>query len=137
MKKKCLFILSLVLFSGLTMFFSACDKDTNSYVDVYVVDEATKKPLPAAYVKIDIENSYVNQSGYTDGSGHYLTSFRDPAIFNVNVEYEGAECYGMNGEYDPLVYKCYRVGSNTVRLKEGETVEVTVNVGAEIFRERR
>ena len=48
MKKKCLFILSLVLFSGLTMFFSACDKDTNSYVDVYVVDEATKKPLPAA-----------------------------------------------------------------------------------------
>lgn len=145
MKKKCLFILSLVLLSGLTTLFSGCDKDTNSYVDVYVVDEATKRPLQHAYVKIDIENSYVNDEGYTQGDGHYLTQFRDPAIFNVYVEYEDYDCYGIhydeNGEpsfdYAPSIYKCYRTGSNTVRLKEGETVEVTVNVSAEVFRERR
>lgn len=145
MKKKCLFILSLVLLSGLTTLFSGCDKDTNSYVDVYVVDEATKRPLQHAYVKIDIENSYVNDEGYTLGDGHYLTQFRDPAIFNVYVEYEDYDCYGVHYDetgmpsfdYDPTIYKCYRTGSNTVRLKEGETVEVTVNVSAEVFRERR
>ena len=135
MKKKTLLFLSIVLLSGSTTLFSSCDKDTNSYVDVYVVDENNpNKCCPNAYVKIDIDNSYVKQEGYTDAGGHFKTSFQDPAIFDVYVEYEGG-CYGE--EYDPAIYKCYRVGTNTVRLKEGETVNVTVQVSSDIIREHR
>lgn len=119
---------------GLSVFFfSACDKDTNCYVEVTVIDETTKLPVSGVFVKIDIDSSYINAQGYTDASGNFSTVFSAPAIFNVSAKYET----GYDDTYTPDVFYCYRKGNNTIRLKEGETVKTTVNLEAEIIREYR
>lgn len=123
MKKKILALVCTILIGGMSaILFNACDKDTNCYVKVSVVDETTKAPIKNAFVKIDIDSSYVSSEGYTDASGVFETSFLAPAIFNVNVTYET----GYDSVYTPDLFYCYRKGSNTIRLKEGDTVFSTV-----------
>lgn len=134
MKKKFLFLFCLALIGGLSaIFFCACDKDTNCYVEVTVLDEVTKKPVKDVFVKIDINSSYVNAEGYTNADGRFDAVFDAPAIFNVNATYET----GYDSVYTPDLFYCYRKGSNTIRLKEGEVVQSTVNLEKEIIREYR
>lgn len=135
MKKKILVIACLVIMGGLsTFFFAACDKDTNCYVEITVIDEATKAPMKDVFVKIDIDSSYVSAQGFTNAAGRFDTVFKAPAIFNVAATYETG--------YDDTVYTrdvwyCYRKGNNTIRLKEGEVVTSTVILESEIHREYR
>ena len=54
MKKKILFASAMLFFSILPLaFFTSCDKDTNSYLEVSVTDEATKLPIgQPSYVQL-------------------------------------------------------------------------------------
>jgi hypothetical protein len=134
MKKKILAIVCLALIGGLSIFsISACDKDTNCYVQITVVDEVTHAPIPGVFVKIDIEDSYVNAQGLTNEAGRFDTVFSAPAIFNVAAIYET----GYDSVYTRQNFFCYRKGNNTIRLKEGDTVYSTVNLESEIHREYR
>ena len=114
-------------------FFGACDKDTNCYVEITVIDEITNLPVKGANVKIDIDNSYVNAEGVTNAAGRFDAVFSAPAIFNVAVKYET----GYDDTYTPDVFYCYRKGNNTIRLKEGETVKSTVILEEAIIAEYR
>lgn len=134
MKKKILILSCLLLISGLAgIFFAACDKDTNCYVEITVVDEVTKKPVKGVFVKIDIDDSYISAEGYTNVDGRFDTVFSAPAIFNVVAKYET----GYDEIYTREDFYCYRKGSNTIRLKEGEVVRSTVNLESEIIIEPR
>lgn len=134
MKKKIFAIACLILTIALsTILFDSCDKDTNCYVEVTVVDETTLAPISGAFVKIDIDSSYINAQGITNAAGRFDAVFAAPAIFNVNVTYED----GYDETHTPAEYYCYRTGSNTIKLKEGDTVAVTVNVEAYVHKEFR
>lgn len=134
MKKKILSLTLFVLIGGLSaFFFGACDKDTNCYVEITVIDEITGQPVKGANVKIDIDNSYVNAEGVTNAAGRFDAVFSAPAIFNVAVKYET----GYDDTYTPDIFYCYRKGNNTIRLKEGETVKSTVILESEIIAEYR
>ncbi len=134
MKKKILSFTLLILMGGLSaFFFGACDKDTNCYVEITVIDEITNLPVKGANVKIDIDNSYVNAEGVTNAAGRFDAVFSAPAIFNVAVKYET----GYDDTYTPDVFYCYRKGNNTIRLKEGETVKSTVILEEAIIAEYR
>ena len=131
MKKKILALACLILIGGFSVFFfGACDKDTNCYVEITVLNELTKQPRPGVFIKIDIDSSYVNAQGYTDNAGRYETVFSAPAIFNVAATYET----GYDSIYTKDRFYCYRKGNNTIRLKEGETVSATINLESEIIR---
>ena len=132
MKKKILSLVCLALIGGLSIFsIFACDKDTNCYVRITVVDEVTHAPMKGVFVKIDIDNSYINAEGLTDAAGNFDAVFTAPAIFNVAATYET----GYDSIYKPELFYCYRKGNNTIRLKEGDTVFSTVNLESEIYRE--
>lgn len=134
MKKKILTFIGLFLISGLSAaFFSACDDDTNCYVRVNVIDEETKKPVSNVFVKIDIDSSYVSAEGLTNVQGQFFAQFTAPAIYNVSAKYET----GYDSMYTIDQFYCYRKGNNTIRLKEGDTVETTVILESEIVREYR
>ena len=134
MKKKILTLVCLALIGGLSIFsISACDKDTNCYVRITVVDEVTHAPMKGVFVKIDIDSSYINAQGYTDAAGHFDATFTAPAIFNVAAKYET----GYDSIYTRELFFCYRKGNNTIRLKEGDTVFSTVNLETEIYRDYR
>ena len=134
MKKKIFAIVCLALIGGLSIFsISSCDKDTNCYVQITVVDEATHMPVQGVFVKIDIDSSYISAQGYTNAVGRFDTVFSAPAIFNVAAKYET----GYDSIYTPDKFYCYRKGNNTIRLKEGDTVTSTINLESEIHYELR
>ncbi len=126
MHKKHLSLLVLAL-AGMMSLFVACDKDTDCYVTVNVIDimkitdsigsRVDTLPVPDAFVKIDIDSS----EGYTDVSGTFRTVFAAPAIFNVAVKLNV-----LDENYDPSKFDVYRRGSGTIRLREGDTVFSTV-----------
>ena len=113
MKKK-INRLCLLLFISLLpiTLFSSCDDDTNCYLDVQVVDEATKTPVSGATVEIYQNNcdpsDYNYRMGTTDASGTYSTFFEAPGIFSIKAT--------LN-----LTEGGYRMGTGTVRTLEGET----------------
>lgn len=135
MKKKILAFACLLLMGGLsTFFFSRCDKDTNCYVEVTVLDELTERPMKGVFVKIDANGgSPVYAEGITNELGRFDTVFSAPAIFNVHAEYET----GYDSLYTRDAFYCYRVGNNQVHLKEGETQHVTVILESKIYRDNR
>ncbi len=135
MKKKILAIACLILMGGFSVFFfGACDKDTTCYVEITVLDVLTNKPVPGAKVKIlDIDTSFGNTQGVTSADGVFKTEFKAPAILNVTAEYET----GYDDMYTPDVFYCYRVGSNTIRLKGGEVVSSVINLEKDIIRDQR
>lgn len=111
---------AFALMSGAAaLFFNACDKDTNCYVQVRVVDLVQNDTFPVnnAWVKIDSDSSMVKAEGYTNQLGLFETMFSAPAIFNVAVKLTVAD-----STYPATNYDVYRKGNNTVRLKEGDTV---------------
>ena len=88
MKKK-IHILSVLLFISLlpTVLFTACDKDTNCYVDVLVLDEATRKPVSNVIVELYQGNNITDglnyDTGVTNEEGIYSTHFVAPAIIST------------------------------------------------------
>ncbi|MCF0212333.1 MAG: hypothetical protein HUK17_05510 [Bacteroidales bacterium] len=134
MKKKILALALTILIGGMSaVLFNACDKDTNCYVQVTVLDQASNKPVKDVFVKIDIDSSYVKAEGKTDMFGIFNATFAAPAIFNVSATLET----GYDSIYTPDIYYCYRTGSNTIRLKEGDTVFSTVILENTIHTEYR
>lgn len=136
MKKKILALACLFLMGGLSIcFFNSCDKDTTCKVKISVIDEETRAPMSGVFVKfLDIDTSFGISEGITSVAGTFETEFKAPAILNVHATYETG--------YDDSVftrerYYCYREGSNTVRLKEGETVEATIVVESDIKQDLR
>ncbi|MBP5527817.1 MAG: carboxypeptidase regulatory-like domain-containing protein [Bacteroidales bacterium] len=124
MKKK-INRLCLLLFISLlpTVLFISCDKDTNCYLDVIVIDEATKNPLSGVTVELYQnncdENEYNYRRGVTDAKGNFSTFFEAPGIFSIkatlNLEEGG-----------------YRQGNGTVRTVEGETKTATVVLSSHV-----
>ena len=134
MKKKIFALVCLALIGGFSIFsIASCDKDTDCYVQITVVDEVTHAPIKGVFVKIDIDDSYINAQGYTNAMGRFDTVFSAEAIFNVAAIYET----GYDSIYKRENFFCYRKGNNTIRLKEGDTVYSTVNLESEIHREYR
>ena len=127
MKKNRLFWGGLLLISVLSAFtFSACDKDTWCYVEVMVKDQKTDKAAPGAYVRIAMDGT-IADTGITDENGIYSTKFAAPAIFNVKARILHKDTLNPNVPY-------FRQGIKSVRLKEGETVQVTAIVESDIHR---
>lgn len=127
MKKKRLFWGGLLLISVLSAItFSACDKDTWCYLEVLVKDQQTDLPAPDAHILISMEGTLAD-TGITDANGIYTTKFAAPAIFNVKARLSYYDTLNPNVPY-------FRQGIKSVRLKEGETVQVTAVVESDVHR---
>lgn len=121
MNKKNLLLPALLFISLLScLTFSSCDKDTNCYLDVTVVDETTRAPIAGAKITISQNGGSLHDEGITDVNGLYSTHFSAPAVVNIDAVLD----MGNDGE---------RRGSNAVRLIEGEVKTVTIPMPAEIF----
>lgn len=124
MKKK-IHIFSLLLFFSLLpmTLFTSCDSDTNCYLEVLVLDDATRTPISGATVEVYMSNcdasDYNYQVGTTDGSGLYTTYYLAPAILSIHAS--------LNLENGGQ-----RIGDGTVRLIEGETKTVEVYLGSDV-----
>ncbi len=123
MNKKRILFPALLFISLLTAaVFSACDKDTNCYLDVLVVEEGTRTPVSNVNITITQEQGSINVEGITGADGKFSTHFPAPAILTVNasllVDPEN------NGHRD---------GSTTVRTADGETVTAIVTLAKEIL----
>lgn len=111
--KKILVKLSLMLFFSLLpiALFSSCDSDTNSYLDVIVLDETTREPVSGVTVELYQGNcdpsDYNYQVGTTDANGVFSTYFLAPAILSIRATLNLAD----GG---------FRRGTGTVRLIEGD-----------------
>lgn len=121
MNKKVTLFSVLLFFSMLSCgLLSSCDKDTNCYLDVLVVDETSRAPIANAKITISQNGGSLYDEGVTGADGIYQTHFSAPAIVNINAVLD----MGNTGE---------RRGSNAVRLVEGEVKTVTIPMPAEIF----
>lgn len=127
MKKTRLLLGGILLISLLSVVvFSACDKDTWCYLEVSVIDQKTNLPAPDAHLLISMEGTLAD-TGLTDANGIYTTKFAAPAIFNVKARLLYQDTLNPNVPY-------FRQGVKSVRLKEGETVQVTAVVESDIHR---
>ena len=116
MKKRVNTLLAILFFSLLPMsIFSSCDKDTNCYIDVLVLDGTTRKPISGANIEIKQDQGTLHDEGVTDATGIYSTHFIAPAIVTVKAKLD----VGNSG---------YRTAETSIRLKEGETVTATVTL---------
>lgn len=112
MKKKINRLCLLLFFSLLPMsFFCGCDSDTNCYLDVQVIDETTKAPVPGVIVELYQNNCDPSDYNYrkltTGADGIASTHFDAPGIFSIKATL-------------PLENNGYRMGTGTVRTLEGE-----------------
>lgn len=127
MKKKIL-VLPVLLFISLlsSLLFTSCDKDTNCYVEVLVVNKSNRAPVSDAKVELYQHNCSPNDynyaTGVTDENGKFTTHFGAPAILTIKVTH-ATTTNGVVGT---------RTGYGTVRLIEGETKEATVALDSEI-----
>lgn len=121
MNKKITLLSALLFISMLSLsLFTSCDKDTNCYLDVLVVDEATRTPIPGAKIVINQTGGSVYDEGITGENGVYSTHFNAPAVLYVNATLD----MGNSGE---------RRGNGAVRLVEGEVKTVTIPMPADIY----
>lgn len=123
MKKKSILLTCILLLSGLSFFtFSSCDSDTNCYIRVTVVDETTKTPIYNCMVTIGAEGGNIeDQSGLTDPMGVFEASFPAPAIMTIDAKLIDLENSTENTT-------AFRAGKTSARLKEGETIDVTLTL---------
>ncbi|MBR1766291.1 MAG: carboxypeptidase regulatory-like domain-containing protein [Bacteroidales bacterium] len=131
MKKKNLLLSVALFFSILPLaLFSGCDKDTNCYLDVEVVGEATVNPnsgtvvsgapVEGAVVEIYQDGGSVYNSGITGGDGVYSTYFTAPAIVKIKAAY-------------PLPTGGQLRGETSVRLREGETLSARITLSSQVY----
>lgn len=125
MKKKILFASAMLFFSILPMlFFTSCDKDTNSYLEVLVIDDTTKEPISGANVDITQSNGgTINVHGVTDNKGIFKATFKSPAIIKVKASLPRPIEQG-GGE---------RRGETQVRLLEGETLTAKISLTEQVY----
>lgn len=125
MKKKILFASAMLFFSILTLpLFTSCDKDTNSYLEVLVIDDDTKLPIVGANVDItQTGGGTVQAHGITDGDGIFKATFKAPAIVKVKASLPIPIAEG-GGE---------RRGETQVRLLEGETLTAKIQLTKQAF----
>lgn len=125
MKKKGLALATILLFSGLsTSIFTSCDDDTNNYLQVKVVDVTTELPIAGTIVSVSAEGSTIEKIVATDSAGISNFTFAAPAVFEIVATYN----------IDSLSNSqtiTYREGSSSARLKDGDTVFVTIALPAE------
>lgn len=136
MKKKNLLLSAMLFFSTLSIsLFASCDKDTNCYLDVKVVEESVVDPIsgtaisgvtvPGATVEVYQDGGNVHANGITNGSGIYSTYFDAPAIVKIKAKEQVYNAAGQAiGE---------RRGETAVRLKQGETVSALVTLGSQLY----
>lgn len=130
MKKKNLILSALLFFSVLPMtLFTGCDKDTNCYLDVKVIDEATRGPVSGAIINVWQDGGTVQAAGITDGSGEYSTHFSAPAIVKIKAT---LQVYDLTDPAHPIPLG-ERRGETSVRLKEGETVHGNITLPAQVY----
>ena len=125
MNKKVKIASAILFFSLLPVaIFSACDKDTNCYLDVKVLDGSTDKPVSDAKVQIyqsACDSSDFNyREGVTDAAGGYSTSFKAPGIMHIKATVPLDTFY-----YDD---DAYRISEATIRIVEGETKLSTIHL---------
>lgn len=136
MKKKNLFLSVMLFFSILPItFFAGCDKDTNCYLDVKVVDETyvdpisgtviSGIPIPGAIVEIYQDGGNVHATGMTNGSGVFSTYFGAPAIVKVKAR---LQLYNEVGQAAGE-----RRGETAVRLVQGETLTAKIILGNQVY----
>lgn len=122
MNKKRILLPALLFISLLTAaVFSACDKDTNCYLDVMVVEEGARTPVSGAKIVITQEGGSIYEEGITEANGRYSTRFPWPAILTVNATL-----------VTDSVNNGHRDGSTTVRTADGETVTAIVTLAKEV-----
>ena len=135
MKRSIKIITGLLIFSVVTIAtLVSCDKDTKCKLKVNVVTrEGRIKPWVS--VSVNQKGSTLGQSGYTDANGKFETTFNAPAIYNIVVMDTINEWvyndvvldeFGTTRRDSNYVFVGYYTGRETVRLKDGETVEKTV-----------
>lgn len=136
MKKKN-FIFSVVLFFSILpmALFNSCDKDTNCYLDVKVVDEGVVNPIsgemtpgrsiPGAEVEVYQDGGTVYAKGITGSDGVYSTYFDAPAIVKIKVTLQLYNEAGMAAGQ--------RRGETSVRLLEGETVPAQITLSSQVY----
>ena len=125
MKKKIFFASAMLFFSILPMLlFTGCDKDTNSYLEVYVIDDDTKLPISGADVDITQSNGgTVQVHGVTGDDGIFKATFKSPAIVKVKASLPIPITQG-GGE---------RRGETQVRLLEGETLTAKISLTKQAY----
>ena len=122
MKKKSLKIVCTLFISLLaTTFFYSCDKDTDCYVKVTTIDAQSGKPLSGTYVSLEQKGNIYAQE-ITDADGVCTLTLSAPALMNVVAKYE----YKADGL--PTNKFFYHKGETAVRLADGETKEVTIQI---------
>ena len=136
MKKKN-FIFSLALFFSILpmAFFSSCDKDTNCYLDVNVVDEGTVNPISGemtsgpgiagAVVEVYQDGGTVHAQGVTGSDGVYSTYFSAPDIVKIKAK---LQLYNESGQAAGE-----RRGETSVRLVEGETIPAKITLSSQVY----
>ncbi|MBR1550257.1 MAG: carboxypeptidase regulatory-like domain-containing protein [Bacteroidales bacterium] len=136
MKKKNLLFSVALFFSILPMaLFTSCDKDTNCYLDVKVVDEGiinpisgeltTGAPIGGAVVEIYQDGGTVYAKGVTGRDGVFSTYFNAPAIVKIKATLQlFNEAGAAAGE---------RRGETSVRLQEGETTDATITLSSQVY----
>ena len=102
--------LILVCFAALIVsVFITCKKDTDcKAVITCKLQSDTNAVVPNANIEIKQDGGEVIVTGTTDGSGQFLHTYKLEAIFNV------------------IATKDNMAGQTVIRLKPGETVNVTV-----------
>lgn len=126
MKKKQFVLSALLLFSILPLaLFSSCDRDTNCYLEVKVIDSNTKMPIPLALVEVYQDGGTVYSIGTTGNNGVYSTFFVAPAIVSIRAK---LDVYNESG-----VRVGERRANGSVRLVEGETKTAQLSMTDQIF----
>ena len=136
MKKKNLLFSVVLFFSILPMaLFTSCDKDTNCYLDVKVVDEGTINPISGemipghgiagAEVEVYQDGGTVYAKGITGSNGVYSTYFNAPAIVKIKAR---LQLYNDAGQAAGE-----RRGETSVRLQEGETLTAQITLSSQVY----
>lgn len=121
MNKKRTLIPVLLFFSLLSLpLFSSCDKDTNCYLEVLVIREADRTPIPDVIIEISQNGGQISDNGITNAEGKYSTHFWAPAILNISAKKSAGEVGWYRGE-------------TSVRLTEGEVKQAVVTMTDQIF----
>lgn len=125
MNKKVRLAIVALFFSLLSVAtFCACDKDTNCYLDVKVVNGNSEIPISGAIVEIyqtACDSSDYNYTlGTTDGSGLFSTSYNAPGVMRVKASFQ----------LDTFYYNdfAFRIGEGNVRIVEGEKKVCTIHL---------
>ena len=136
MKKISKNLAALLIISAVCILsFAACDKDTACRMRIKVVTrEGNAKPWANVYTYVNNKPSNITVEGFTNSEGIFEHKFDAPAIFNVVatdtirewVYTERINELGVTVRDSDYITVGWYSGAETIRLKDGETVEKTI-----------